>query len=379
MEPEELSLSLRTNIIFYPEFGLMKCGLCQTPTILRKGFAGHMRHHHQQRLQPSDVRQVLARFWNAQSLYFQSSRLLLPPIPFLPVLPGFACQSCIYYCTLKTIMNEHYRRKHPGISIGLVACKVQSVASKPIKKYIGVEDVSNAQDPPPVEATPAASLRDSMLRVLREPVQPMALEVAQVPRLITNLGWDGILSSEQRQVLLQYPEREGQPKWSSFKAIKGFFLQSMDYINTFDNRIKLLLRDDCHGFRKLQEQTSKERYVLFMARFIWFAMTCQSEESVTLTVDLEERLRQFEGHLCDIETTDSLEDSLDDPNGIWAGMLLDVLESILVSRPPSMSSCDLVPMFVRLNCQKEDGTIPSIDNITHACSIVPFYFRLAFT
>ena len=225
-------------------------------------------------------------------------------------------------------MREHYRQKHPDSEIVLQACPVQSVASKPVKKYIGVEGVPGPQDRQPV-ATPASSLRESMLQVLREPVRPVAHEASQVPRLVLNLGWDvNRLGEQERQALLQHPEGEGQPNWPSFKAVKGYFLESMGHIDVFDSRIKILLRDDCHGFRRLQENSSKERYVHFMARFIWFAMNCLSEACIVLTADLGNRLAHLKGHLNDIESELS-DDSFEDANGEWTVVLLAALECLL--------------------------------------------------
>lgn len=113
--------------------------LCQTPTILRTGIKDHMRGLHGVTIPAADLRRVKARFFQSNNPYFVPTRTMLPPITFLPIHRGFQCQSCIYYCARKAVMQEHYRKKHPNEEILLRPCCVQSIASKPLKRYIGVQ------------------------------------------------------------------------------------------------------------------------------------------------------------------------------------------------------------------------------------------------
>jgi hypothetical protein len=82
---EDAYLSLRCNILYYPDLGLMRCGLCQTPTLLRTGVKNHMRRIHGEKLSDSDADRIITRFFQPNNRYFVPTRMLLQPIPFLPV------------------------------------------------------------------------------------------------------------------------------------------------------------------------------------------------------------------------------------------------------------------------------------------------------
>lgn len=77
-------------------------------------------------------------------------------------------------------MREHYRKKHPNEGPVLIPCHVQSIAPKPIKRYIGVEGVLQLGLPDPSVLMQVAPFWDEMLRLIREQLQRKASEPAGV-------------------------------------------------------------------------------------------------------------------------------------------------------------------------------------------------------
>jgi len=375
LSAEDGYLCLRFHILFDPNLGLMRCGLCQRPTILRSGIQDHMGRFHGVKISEADADRLITRFFQPCNQYFAPTRLMLPPIPFLPIVRGFQCQQCIYYCARKAIMKEHYKKKHPNQEPVLFSCSVQSIASYPIKKYIGVVDAPQADPPRPNVETHISELRHDLLQVIRGPEPPHVHEPAQHTRLLVNLGWDkNILNSEQRDLLLSYPQAEGQPFFKTFEALQEFFLFSMKLISLQDCRIQKLLKPDDVGFHELQEEHTRTRYSRFMARFVFFCVSKHEIGLLRVTEDMANCLYELGSCIERIEDAQAFA-QLYNTNGDFVNSLIGALEHVLNSRPPSLSSKDLVPMFLRVNCQKPDGTVTSIDSITQSCSMVYLFIR----
>jgi hypothetical protein len=145
--------------------------------------------------------------------------------------------------------------RHAGTEVILFPCAVQSITSRPRKKYIGVQDAPQARDPSPNVEAHISELRQDLLHLIRGPEPPHVHEPAQHARLVVNLGWDkNVLNAQQRDLLLSCPQAEGEPFFKAFEALQKFFRSSMNLISFQDCRIQKLLKPDDVGFHELQEE-----------------------------------------------------------------------------------------------------------------------------
>lgn len=100
-----------------------------------------------------------------------------------------------------------------------------------------------------------------------------------------------------------------------------------------------------------------------MARFIWFSLLVAPNLQGCVAMSAEMRVKLLE---LNTDLDNHVERS-------WEASILAYLELAVMSRPSSLSSVDVVPMFLRLIGQTSEGSITSIDDITHACSTVFHY------
>jgi hypothetical protein len=373
---EDLGILNRCNLSFYPQYGLIRCLLCENAKgmhtgVMTKTFREHMRIAHEVSLESGDVQHILSKFWLPNCPYLQRTRLVLPAIDFLPVFAGYGCQECPFFTTYKRSLRAHYKAKHVDLTIpemDLLACSLQSLTPEPIRRYFSVDAIPR---PPPVTIAQNSSLQQSLIQSWNRPlVQPQTIP-AQVPRVLVNMCWTADLFGEHRQYLEECPAHEEDDPlvWWNLGALDQYFTLAMNRIEEVDMAVRIKLKDEARGFRPHQQMSTVKRYSSTMARFVLFALKCNSledqcpiliEEPIKASLNrLEQRLLRPEEH---------------DEDGMWEKALYAFLFQVYFSRPPSFSSCHLIPSFIRLECTTADGNARPIDDITHCCAIVNIFF-----
>ncbi len=260
-------------------------------------------------------------------------------------------------------MRRHYLEIHAGLEVSFHACFVQNLAPPPIIRYFGVQ----AEVPRPASREEGDQVRSSLAEALASaqelPVVLGASLPSQIPPILRSLGWSGEEPfGDLRERLSTFPKLETDPGWDKFQMLTGYFLGAFEKIARTGYRVRSLLKEDGPAFQKLLKLASEKRYAHTMARFVWYSIRAATipDAPVTISTSLRIRIHSLEAELM-------LEESPDDS---WEDSVLCFLEGVLMTRPATISSDELIPQFIRLNCQVASWTIVSIDKITQLCSMV---------
>lgn len=364
---EDQMLLDRWNLSFFPQYGVLKCNLCtgNKSGIVFKDLKGHMKRLHDVRIPGKVAAKIVEKFFKPESRYLQQTAFILPPLPFLPMADGFKCHLCVFLTTLERVLKVHYTKEHSETEAVITTCALQLISSPPVSRYIAVHRRVSSID----EGALLEEATEIMARVLALPERPALAAPGQVPQLLINLGWDGPDPLGPFRDHFEFdpvePKNEHNLSMEIFEFLVKFFQENMGTIRLEDSRIRNLLKD-CGkgGFKNLQEKASIKRYASIMARLVVFAVHSGELDPKEAPVTICPATRQCLANFWTAFTV-----KRHDEEAISAD-LLHLLEMLHLSRPPTLSSTDIVPSFLRFVCLRVDGSLTSVDCLTQTCAIV---------